>query len=106
MEVQLYYFDRCPSYERALQNLRESLRLEGLSEAVELIAVASEAEALQKRFIGSPTIRINGVDLEGEAAEARGYGFGCRVYDQEGRLVGWPSVDQIRRVLQSARKEA
>lgn len=104
MSVQLYYFDQCPSYRRALENLREALRLEGLSEAVELVAVVSDTDAQEKRFTGSPSIRINGIDLEGVAAEARGYGFGCRVYEHDGRPVGWPSVDQIRRVLQSLHK--
>jgi len=99
MKVELFYFDSCPSYLKALENAREALRLEGLPEDVELIAVESDADAQAKRFIGSPTIRINGVDVEGQEAEEKGYGFGCRIYVNNGSPAGWPSVEKVRRAL-------
>lgn len=101
MKVELYYFDSCPSYLKALEIAREALRLEGLPEDVELIAVESDADAQAKRFIGSPTIRINGVDVEGPEAEEKGYGFGCRIYANNGSNAGWPSVEKVRRALRS-----
>ena len=99
MKVELFYFDSCPSYLKALENAREALRLEGLPEDVELIAVESDADAQAKRFIGSPTIRINGVDVEGPEAEEKGYGFGCRIYANNGSNAGWPSVQKVRQAL-------
>lgn len=99
MKVQLYYFDDCPSYQKALENLKEALRLQELPQQVEMIPVTSEADAQAKRFIGSPTIRINGVDVEGPEAEEKGYGYGCRIYAENGRSAGWPSVEQIRYAL-------
>ncbi len=81
--------------------LKRALQLEQLPDEVELIPVV-DAEA--KRFIGSPTIRIDGVDLEGPAAETRGYAYGCRVYADGGRMVGRPSVDQIRQALTRERR--
>ena len=103
MKIELYYFDDCPSYERARENLKEALRWEGLAQKVEMVLVASEADAQVQRFIGSPTIRINGIDVEGPEAEEKGYGYGCRIYAQNGRSAGWPSVEQIRQALQAAR---
>ena len=50
-------------------------------------------------FIGSPTIRIDGVDVEGSEAEQKGYGYGCRVYGDNGKIAGWPSVEKIRGAL-------
>ena len=99
MKVELYYFESCPSYLKALENAREALRLEDLPEDVELISVESAADAQVKRFIGSPTIRVNGVDVEGREAEQKGFGFGCRIYADNGALAGWPSVEMIRRAL-------
>jgi len=99
MKVELFYFDSCPSYLTALENAREALRLEGLPEDVEMIAVESDADAQAKRFIGSPTIRINGVDVEGTRAEENGYGFGCRIYANNGASAGWPSVEKVRQAL-------
>ena len=101
MKVELFYFDSCPSYLKALENTRAALRLEGLPEEVELIAVEADADAQATRFIGSPTIRIDGVDVEGPEAEEKGYGFGCRIYANNGSNAGWPSVEKVRRALRS-----
>ena len=57
--------------------MRRALQLEQFPDEVELIPVADAADAQAKRFIGSPTIRIDG-----------------------GYTAGWPSVDQIRQALQ------
>ena len=99
MNVELYYFKDCPAYPTAAANLKAALRAEGLPENIEMVEVTSEEDAQRKRFIGSPTIRIDGVDLEGPEAEAKGYGYGCRVYSGSGHLAGWPSIEQIRSAL-------
>ncbi len=106
MNVELYYFDGCPSYLKAIENVREALRLEGLPEDVALIAVKSDADAQAKRFIGSPTVRIDGVDVEGPEAEEKGYGFGCRIYADNGSTAGRPSVEKVSRALQGANGSA
>jgi len=99
VNIELYYFEGCPSYSTALDNVRQALQLEGLSDDVALIPVASDAEAQAKQFIGSPTIRIDGVDVEGPQADEKGYGFGCRIYADNGSSAGWPSVEKVRLAL-------
>jgi hypothetical protein len=103
MKIELYYFKDCPSFETAAANLKEALRAEGQPEDILMVEVTSEEEVQRRHFIGSPTIRIDGVDLEGPQAEAKGYAFGCRIYWDQGHTTGWPSVEQIRRALQAAR---
>ncbi len=97
MKIELFYFDGCPSYKQALTNVKEALRAEGLE--VEIVPVISAADTQSKRFLGSPTIRIDGVDLEGSDADTREYAFGCRVYLDGKKSVGWPSVEQVRNAL-------
>ena len=104
MKATLYYFTDCPSYTTALENLKEALRREGLPEDVETIAVADGDEARAVRFLGSPTIRFNGVDVEGPEAESAGYGYGCRVYAGGVGTTGWPSVRRIQKALQRERQ--
>ncbi len=107
MNVQLFYFDGCPSCQRALDNLKEALHLEAPEALdVDMVAVTSDADARAQRLIGSPTIRIDGVDIEGPDADTQGYALGCRVYSDEGRMAGWPSVELIRRALKGARKNS
>ena len=77
-----------------------ALRLEQVSdEIIGMVPVVDGADAQTKRFIGSPTIRIDGVDVAGSAAEVRGYMYGCRVYHDGDRVVGWPSVGLRRQAL-------
>lgn len=102
MKIELFYFDDCPSYEHALRNLTDALAAERLEEHVEMVPVLSEADAVAKRFLGSPTIRVNGVDTEGKDADQRAYAYGCRVYVDGGKSVGWPSVEQLRRALRES----
>ena len=99
MKVELYFFEGCPSYTHALQNLKDALRLEQLPDTVEMIHVADTQDAQAKRLIGSPTIRIDGIDVEGPDAEQLGYAYGCRVYQNEGGPTGWPSIQRIRQAL-------
>lgn len=99
MKIELFYFGGCPSYVAAAENVREALRLEGLGEAVEMVAVETLAAAETERLIGSPTVRIDGCDLEGPEAEARGYGLGCRIYHDGQAMAGWPGVALVRRAL-------
>jgi hypothetical protein len=101
--VELYYFDGCPSYAKALDNLIHALALEKLPADVEIVRVRGAADAEAKRCIGSPTIRINGVDLDGAEAEALGYSHSCRIYQEGGQRAGWPSVGRIRQAIQRAR---
>lgn len=103
MTIQLFYFDGCPSYERALGNLNEAMRQQGLTVPVELVRVTSVEDAQAKQFLGSPTIRINGTDLETRRAfTSVSFGLGCRIYQKGRQTAGWPSIELIRKALESA----
>lgn len=104
MNIHLLYFDGCPSYEHALRNLREVMTEEEFDERIEFVRVTSAEEAERLRFLGSPTIQIDGVDLKGPEAVSKGVGFGCRVYEDGGQMSGWPSKEQMRAALQGRLK--
>ena len=103
--IELFYFDDCPSWERALQNLEEAMRLEGVNIPVQKVLVTSGEEAQTRRFLGSPTIRIDGVDLDGPEADKRDFMLGCRIYPEGDETTGWPSIAVIRRALQRAQEQ-
>ncbi len=56
-------------------------------------------EAVAKRFLGSPTIRINGMDVDPSAEHRADFGMQCRVYLAGGKYAGMPSKDMIRSAL-------
>jgi hypothetical protein len=78
MRVEMVFFDGCPSYERLLPRLRE-LAGEARSELV-LRRVETQQEAERERFLGSPTVRVDGRDVEPGAAARSDYGLKCRIY--------------------------
>ena len=103
--IELFYFDGCPSWERALENLEEAMRLEGVNIPIQNVLVTTGEEAQTQRFLGSPTIRIDGVDLDGPEADTREFMLGCRIYPEGDDTTGWPSVAVIRRALQRAQEQ-
>ena len=80
MRIELLYFDGCPSYLRLLPRLEQLLRDAGVRDRVELRRVESERQAAEQRFLGSPTIRINGTDVEPGADAREDFGVKCRLY--------------------------
>ena len=94
--IEFLFWEGCPSHERALSELtalldefqipRDQLR-------VNEVKTADDAEL--ERFIGSPTIRIDGKDIVDPGDTA--YGLDCRVYfRRDGRASPLPDPDDLR----------
>jgi hypothetical protein len=97
MKIELLYFDDCPSWQTALDDLRAVLSDMGLPGEVRLTRVETDVEAIESRFVGSPTIRVNGDDLFPTGSED--YALGCRVYVTPDGLRGWPTPGMLREAL-------
>lgn len=102
MKVEVLYFDGCPHYKPTVDLVREVLREERVSVQVAEIHVADEVTARATSFLGSPTIRVNGLDVEPEARSSRDFGIMCRTYLTDGRREGLPSRDLIRQAVRAA----
>jgi hypothetical protein len=81
MRVELLYADGDPAAMPARQNLVEVLTEDAFETPIQMVAVASEADAELLGMRGSPTIRLDGADLvpdwEGPIGlAARDYGSG------------------------------
>jgi hypothetical protein len=92
-KIELLYFEDCPSYKQALANLEAVVEEEYASLNVELINVDSSEKAQAMGFHGSPSIRVDGVDLE---RKSEGYSYNCRLYNIGGNLTGIPTKEYIR----------
>jgi hypothetical protein len=103
LRVSFLYYEDCPSYDLALERLREVMVEEGITSEVEVIKVETEEQARQLRFIGSPTIRVDGQDIDPPSDPH--YALTCRVYRlEDNRISPLPSKDMIRRALRSPAK--
>ncbi len=56
MRIELLYFDGCPTYQSAEEDLRRVLVEEEVEAEVELVEVNSDEEARRLGFPGSPTL--------------------------------------------------
>jgi hypothetical protein len=103
MRIEFLYWEECPSHPDALARLRKVLRDEGIPDEVDVIRVDTQEDADRHRFPGSPTIRINGVDLQPEGVQGQAV-LTCRTYrTEEGRLSPLPTVTMIREALRADR---
>ena len=107
MNVELLWWEGCPSTERALEEVREALSELGLSHVeVHTREILTDDDAREAGFVGSPTILIDGVDLVPAAAEEH-IGLSCRVYRRrDGRVTPIPDPDDLREALQRAAERA
>jgi len=103
MDIELLYFDDCPSWKNALITLETIVEEYGISSKITLIRVETQEEAVLHRFVGSPTIRVNKKDLfptyQGQFA------LGCRIYQTSEGLKGWPTKEMLLEKLEPMMSE-
>lgn len=98
MKIEVLYVCDCPNHGPTVETIKLVLASERLSVPVHEVLVSNEAEAKAFQFFGSPTVRINGKDLE--AVEHSAPGLACRLYEDFG---GIPSQESIRRAIAAAK---
>ncbi len=110
MKVELLYIADCPNYRETARILMEAMREYGLRDDLSEIEVTDSAQADALEFIGSPSIRIEGQDIESDiksdiepiAPVQHHYGLSCRTYLLDGKLTGIPPLEMIREAIRSA----
>lgn len=100
--VELLWWSGCPSWERAIEMTREEMAAVGLDpETLEVREVGDEAAAAGEGFVGSPTIRVDGRDVQDPGEEPAG--LTCRVYRRrDGRVSPLPDPEDLRDALRRA----
>lgn len=103
MQIDFLYFEDCPSHDTALERLQQVMQEVGIDAEVNVTKVETNEEAERYQFVGSPTIRINGQDIDPLPADTP-YALACRAYRRpDGRITPLPSEDLIRNALQAAK---
>jgi hypothetical protein len=98
MQMEILYFDGCPTYRTAEETLRGVLAREEVEADVSLVAVNTDEEARRLRYPGSPTIRVDGEDLF-PVPDRTEYALGCRMYATAEGLKGSPTAMMLRAAL-------
>ena len=102
MQVELLYVDGCPNHEELLPHLTDLLAEAAVEAEISLRRVESHEAAVRERFLGSPTLRVNGEDVDPGARERTDFGLTCRLYATPSGLRGRPADDWVLDALAGA----
>ena len=100
--VEILYFAGCPNHEQAHDLVERTASELRLRPEVELVEIHDSESAARLRFLGSPTVRVDGRDIEPGAEQRNEFVLSCRMYRSEQGLAGQPDEAWIRNALAEA----
>jgi len=99
MRIEVLYVPGCPNYRPAMEQLRAVLESQSLQAQIRSVPVRTEAQAKALLFPGSPTVRINGEDVEPTRMAVPS--LSCRLYANRS---GIPSEELLRIAISNAKR--
>jgi len=122
MKIELLYILDCPWCVKTKRLIKESLKELGIKAEVKEILIDTAKKAKKFKFVGSPTIRVNGKDIQSEISKGRclpceelaGYtkrttefvkrecGCGCRLYFYRGKQHPYPPKEMIKAAIKKS----
>ena len=102
MQIELLWFDGCPNHEATRSAVAQVLALRGLDASLINSIRVDATNAVELKFAGSPTIRVNGRDIAPDFRDPATYSLSCRVYATSNGLRGQPEVAWIERAIDDA----
>jgi hypothetical protein len=100
--VEILYFDGCPNHEPAVTMVERIDRELGTDAELRLVNVPDREAATQLQFLGSPTIRVDGVDVDPLTAQRTDYALSCRIFSTEHGPARQPEECWVRDALAHA----
>lgn len=86
MQVNVIYFDGCPNHDPVVSLVREVAAELNVHAELGVVKVSSPEDAVRERMLGSPTVLVDGLDIEPAARDRDDYAMSCRIYPGENGL--------------------
>jgi glutaredoxin len=122
MKIEILYILDCPWCVKTKKLIRESLRELGIKSDIEEILIDSDEKAKEYNFVGSPTIRINGKDIQEDVSKGKCLPCeelaeltkgttefikqecrcGCRIYFYKGKQYSYPPKEMIKKAIRNS----
>jgi hypothetical protein len=99
MRIEILYFDSCPNHRDARVMVDRVSGELGISPEIDMLEIADNETAQRLRFLGSPTIRVDGNDIEPGADARDQFTLACRVYQHDSGFSGLPDERWLRNAL-------
>jgi hypothetical protein len=101
MKIEVLFTPNCPHYRVVIRMVREILAETGIQAQIKLVCVDSEADARRLKFVGSPTVRVDGLDVEPYVTfAAKGFNLRCRTYEDNGQVLHWPGWRTLKDMIE------
>ena len=97
--VEILSFAGCPNHLGAIELVERVSGEVGLDPEIRVLDVPDQDAAQRLRFLGSPTIRVGGRDVDPRAEERSDYALSCRVFRTETGIAGQPDPRWVRDAL-------
>ena len=105
-KIDFLFWEECPSHHQCFDRLEDTMREEGIEATIVRTEITTDERALEIGFLGSPTILVDGRDIDPPPAGDVYYGLTCRTYRHEdGRISPLPSKETIRRGLLAGKNQ-
>ena len=98
MKIEVLYVAECPSHPAAVRMIKDVLAAQGVATEAHEVLVRDEGMATELKFLGSPTIRVNGRDVAEDTRKAQSFALCCRLYPGS-KQVGLPAAEMIQRAV-------
>jgi len=95
-KIGILFIEGCPGVLTTAEYINEVITEEDIDAEISLILIETAEDARQLHFTGSPTVRINGTDIETNIKDIKDYGLRSRLYNIDGKESGYPSKDMIK----------
>ena len=103
MRVEVLYVSECPSHPAAVKLVKDVMAAEGVATDIDEVLVRDVEMASELKFVGSPTIRVNGRDVAGESQTKKNFALSCRLYPGS-KQIGLPQAVLVQRAILEARR--
>jgi len=97
--VEILVFDGCPNAEPARELVALVARDLAIEPEIRIILISDDEAAQSNRFLGSPSVRVDGRDVEPGAEHRTDYAFSCRIYRTPTGLAGQPDETWLREAM-------
>lgn len=106
VSIEILYFDGCPNVEAAREMVSDVIDQAGADAQIVMIKVETDADAQEQHFIGSPSIRVEGKDVDTAGDNNQQYSMRCRVYFADQGVSGLPPRAKLLGAIEQALKSA
>lgn len=103
--VEVLSFAGCPHARAVVALVEQAARDTAVDVDLRLIDVPDAATAAERRFLGSPTVRVEGRDVEPGSEDRADFAFACRVYQSPDGSSGLPGLEWLEAALRATKEE-